>query len=348
MSTNRADLSEAMKDPVCGMAVDPATAKHVHTYSGETYYFCCKQCGEKFKASPDKYLNPGANDPSAGLTMLAMPSPASSVTVSARTKDPICGMDVNPSTARYKSDHAGKAYYFCSAHCLEKFRANPDSYLAPGPIAAPGTPLAQLAGASAKPAPQATAGNYVCPMCPEVRETKAGSCPSCGMALEPEIPAPTARVEYTCPMHPEIVRPGPGSCPICGMALEPRTATAAEEESPELRNMTRRFWGGVALTVPLLVIAMADMLPGMPVQRALPNGWLPWIELFLATPVVLWGGWPFFQRGWASIVNRSTNMFTLVAMGTGVAYGYSLIATIFPSDFSGIVPRDEWHARCVL
>jgi Cu+-exporting ATPase len=333
MSTNHADLSDAMKDPVCGMAVNPATAKHVHTHAGETYYFCCGHCVEKFKASPDKYLNPGAKGPSAGLTMLAMPNPASSVTVDARTKDPVCGMDVNPSTARYKSEHAAKAYYFCSAHCLEKFRANPDSYLAPHPIAAPSTPLAENAAAPAKAAPQPPVGNYICPMCPEVRETKPGPCPSCGMALEPEMPAPTARIEYTCPMHPEIVRPGPGSCPICGMALEPRTATAAEEESPELRNMMRRFLGGVALTVPLLVIAMADMLPGMPVQRALPHGWLPWFELFLATPVVLWGGWPFFQRGWASIVNRSTNMFTLIAMGTGVAYGYSLIATIFPSIF---------------
>jgi len=136
-------------------------------------------------------------------------------------------------------------------------------------------------------------------------------------------------------MHPEIVRPGPGSCPICGMALEPRTVTATEEENPELRDMTRRFWVSVVLTVPLLGIAMADMLPGMPVRSALPLGRLQWLELILATPVVLWGGWPFFQRGWASIVNRSTNMFTLIAMGTGVAYLYSLIATVFP----GLFPR---------
>ena len=125
----------------------------------------------------------------------------------------------------------------------------------------------------------------------------------------------------------------PGSCPICGMALEPRTVTAAAEENPELRDMTRRFWISLALTAPLLILAMIDMLPGMPVQHALPGGWLPWIELLLATPVVLWGGWPFFQRGWASIVNRSTNMFTLIAMGTGVAYVYSVIATLFPQIF---------------
>jgi Cu+-exporting ATPase len=153
------------------------------------------------------------------------------------------------------------------------------------------------------------------------------------MALEPEMPVVAMRVEYTCPMHPEIVRPRPGFCPICGMALEPRTVTATKEENPELRDMTRRFWISLALTAPLLVVAMADMLPGMPVQHALPQGRLPWLELLLATPVVLWGGWPFFQRGWASLVKRSTNMFTLIAMGTGVAYLYSLVATIFPGVF---------------
>jgi len=153
------------------------------------------------------------------------------------------------------------------------------------------------------------------------------------MALEPETPIALTRTEYTCPMHPEIVRAGPGSCPICGMALEPRTVTATEEENPDLRDMTRRFWVSAILTVPLLAIAMTDMLPGMPVQHALPGGWLAWVELALATPVVLWGGLPFFQRGWTSVVNRSTNMFTLIAMGTGVAYVFSLVATVVPAIF---------------
>ncbi len=170
-------------------------------------------------------------------------------------------------------------------------------------------------------------------MCPEVRSAKPGACPRCGMALEPEMPAAATRVEYTCPMHPEIVRPGPGNCPICGMALEPRTVTAQPEDNPELRDMTRRFWISLALTAPLLAMAMAPMLPGLTMQPLLPAGWLPWIELILATPVVLWGGAPFFQRGWASLVNRSTNMFTLIAMGTGVAYLYSLVATVFPQIF---------------
>ncbi len=153
------------------------------------------------------------------------------------------------------------------------------------------------------------------------------------MALERETPATLTRTEYTCPMHPQIVRLEPGTCPICGMALEPRTIRATEEDNPELRDMTRRLWVSTALTLPLLAIAMADMLPGMPLHQALPVGWLPWIELLLASPVVLWGGWPFFQRGWASVVNRSTNMFTLIAMGTGVAYTYSLIATVVPGVF---------------
>ena len=257
-------------------------------------------------------------------------------------KDPVCGMNVEPSTAKHKLDHAGKTYYFCCASCLEKFRARPDDYLAAASGARRGIADDQhSAGAGGKEcaaqnpqrASSATTGAYVCPMCPEVRSAKPAACPRCGMALEPEMPVAATRVEYTCPMHPEIVRPGPGSCPICGMALEPRTVTAQEEENPELRDMTRRFWVSLALTAPLLVIAMADMLPGMPVQQLLPGGWLPWIELLLATPVVLWGGWPFFQRGWTSIVNRSTNMFTLIAMGTGVAYLYSLVATVFPQIF---------------
>jgi Cu+-exporting ATPase len=174
------------------------------------------------------------------------------------------------------------------------------------------------------------------------------------MALDAETPTTPVKTEYTCPMHPQIVRAEPGVCPICGMALEPRTVTGAEEDNLELRDMTRRFWISVVLTVPLLGIAMADMLPGMPFQSALPNGWLPWLELLLATPVVLWGGWPFFQRGWVSVANRSTNMFTLIAMGTGVAYGYSLVATamssIFPTSFRemGGVPAVYFEAAAAI
>jgi Cu+-exporting ATPase len=237
-------------------------------------------------------------------------------------------MTVNPSSAKYRLDHAGNPYFFCCNNCAEKFKADPQKYLNPSP---PAAKIVQIAPATPKSFAQP--GNYVCPMCPEVQKQQPGPCPKCGMALEPEVPHAPTRSEYTCPMHPQIVRPGPGSCPICGMALEPRTISAHEEENPELHDMTRRFWISLVLTVPLMAIAMAEMLPGMPVPRALPAGWLPWIELVLATPVVVWAGWPFFQRGWASVVNRSTNMFTLIAMGTGVAYVFSLTATVFPSVF---------------
>ncbi len=171
-------------------------------------------------------------------------------------------------------------------------------------------------------------------MDPEVRESKPGACPKCGMALEPAAPAaPAVKTEYVCPMHPEVVRPEPGACPICGMALEPRTVTLEEEANPELVDMTRRFWVGVVLSVPIAFLAMSEMIPGQPLQRSFSPRLLNWLQLLLATPVVLWGGWPFFQRGWVSIVNRSLNMFTLIAIGVGTAFVYSLAATLFPDAF---------------
>jgi Cu+-exporting ATPase len=382
------------RDPVCGMNVNPTTAKHSLEYAGKTYYFCCAGCKEKFKNNAQQYLNKTAApdlDKAAGaaaLVMLGIPSvpkaPALAPTT-ALARDPVCGMNVNPATAKNALEHGGQKYYFCCAHCLEKFKAAPDQYLsksAPA-VAAPmssreehsfrggesnvqsrdlGPAPAPHAHAAAMPAPAAesrepegrspksevrgpkseaggrkpAAGSYVCPMCPEVRESKPGACPSCGMALEPEVPLAPTRTEYTCPMHPEIVRSEPGSCPICGMALEPRTVTAAQEENPELRDMTRRFWISVIFTVPLLVIAMLGMfgyrlhidlnIEGVPID-------LRWIEFLLATPVVLWCGLPFFQRFWTSLINRSPNMFTLIGLGTGVAYVYSLVAVIAPGIF---------------
>ena len=169
-------------------------------------------------------------------------------------------------------------------------------------------------------------------MCSEVRQDKPGACPSCGMSLEPESLA-VRRTEYTCPMHPEIVRSEPGSCPICGMALEPRTVTAVEEDNPELRDMSRRFWVSLMLTLPLLGVAMASMIREMAMRRILPGASLPWAEFLLATPVVLWAGWPFLQRFWSSLLNRSPNMFTLIGMGTGAAFAYSVIATVAPQLF---------------
>jgi Cu+-exporting ATPase len=168
-------------------------------------------------------------------------------------------------------------------------------------------------------------------MHPEVRQDHPGACPKCGMALEPEVPAgPTTKVEYTCPMHPEVVRDGPGSCPICGMALEPRTVTVEEAPNPELADMSRRFWVGLVLSLPAVLLAMADMVPGaarfLHPHMAVVN----WVQLALATPVVLWCGWPFFQRAWQSVVHFSPNMFTLIALGVGAAYLYSLAATVAP------------------
>jgi Cu+-exporting ATPase len=172
-----------------------------------------------------------------------------------------------------------------------------------------------------------------CPMHPEVRQTGPGACPKCGMALEPvRAPEAAVRTEYVCPMHPQIVRSAPGFCPICGMALEPRTVTG-DEENAELKDMTRRFWVSLALSVPLLAIAMGDMLPGQPLRHVLSSRLIAWLQLVLAAPVVLWGGWPFFVRGWASIVNRSLNMFTLIALGTGTAYVYSVVAAVAPEIF---------------
>jgi Cu+-exporting ATPase len=205
-------------------------------------------------------------------------------------RDPVCGMTVDPATAKYRARHGGQDFYFCAASCQARFEADPDAFLEPKP--------------------------------------HAGEPPR---AAGP--PAPPG-AEYTCPMHPEVVRPGPGTCPICGMALEPRVATAGEERNPELEDMTRRFWISLALTAPVLFLAMGEMLPLGGAGEWLTSPAAGWVQLVLATPVVLWGGWPFFERGWASLVNRSLNMFTLIAMGIGAAYAYSVLATVAP----GILP----------
>ncbi|MBZ5538429.1 MAG: cadmium-translocating P-type ATPase [Acidobacteriia bacterium] len=239
-------------------------------------------------------------------------------------------MEVNPKTAAGSYEYGGQTYFFCNPRCLERFRADPLKFLkAPAKNRSMNVPpvvvLAQPLDAESE---------YTCPMDPEVRQRGPGACPKCGMALEPlMVSAPTVRTEYVCPMHPEIVRTEPGACPICGMALEPRTVSAGEEINPELVAMRRRFWISLALTVPTLLLAMSDMIPGQPMKHAIGSRAMIWIQLALATPVVLWGGWPFFQRGWASLVNRSLNMFTLIAVGTGTAYVYSIVATLAPGIF---------------
>jgi P-type Cu+ transporter len=272
--------------------------------------------------------------------------------VSPMEKDPVCGMTVDPARAKASHEHVGKMYYFCCVGCKEKFSADPAKYLMPralvgiAPMSAHPVQIAPVAthGASqplvkteAIPgaARKVVSNEYTCPMDPEVRQQGPGDCPKCGMALEPVVAAlPVTKTEYTCPMHPEIVRDAPGSCPICGMALEPRTVSVEEEQNPELSSMTRRFWVSVALTLPILIVAMADIFPGLSalMQFASPRTW-QWLEFILATPVVLWGGWPFFVRGARSLVTRNLNMFTLIGLGTGVAYGFSVVGVVFPGIF---------------
>jgi Cu+-exporting ATPase len=247
------------------------------------------------------------------------------------TKDPVCGMEVGQDSP-FRLSHGGETYWFCSAHCQHSFEADPQRYLSPSaPQTSPGQGQDQAAGEVC--GSETCAVEYTCPMHPEIRQSTPGSCPKCGMALEPvSAPIPAAKTEYVCPMHPQIVRNEPGSCPICGMALEPRTV-ALEEENPELVDMTRRFWVSVVLAGPVFVLAMvADLAPGwLPQGLGMPA--VQWIELALATPVVLWGGWPFFVRGWQSVVTWNLNMFTLIALGVAVAWTYSVVALLFPEIF---------------
>ncbi len=245
--------------------------------------------------------------------------------------DPVCGMTVNSGTAASSYEYNRQTYYFCSSHCLSKFRENPEKFLNKSTEATVSQPTGiQRESKHALPVAQ----TYTCPMHPEVRQDKPGSCPKCGMALEPvNVTKPQQKLEYTCPMHPEIVRDAPGNCPICGMALEPRTITLGDEENHELKDMRRRFWVSVVLTIPLFVIGMSDLIPGTPLQRIVSADVLPWVQLILASPVVLGGGWPFFVRLWQSLVNRSLNMFTLIGLGVGVAYGYSVVGALFPNIF---------------
>ncbi len=300
-------LTPAVKaiDPVCGMSVDPNSAKGKAEYKGKTYHFCCPGCEAKFKADPEKYSK-GLS--AAAMVMLGSHDEHQSNVVT----DPVCGMKVEPGRAASKHEHGGQTYYFCSLSCLAEFKADPERYLHPERTTS---------------APSASKGTkYICPMDPEVVSDKPGSCPKCGMALEPELSFTPAKTKWTCPMHPEIVRDEPGACPICGMALEPMTPTA-EEDNPELRDMTRRFWIGLALSVPLLLGMIG------PVAALVPHSVMPWLELALATPVVLWCGWPFLERFWSSLVNRSPNMFTLIGLGVGAAYLYSVVAVVAPGAF---------------
>ena len=277
----------ATLDPVCGMTVDPATAKHVSTHAGQPVYFCSARCQAKFDAAPATFPFAGqqpAAEGCCGDQPAAHQQAHHEHTHHAQAqavKDPVCGMTVDPQTAKYHAEHAGQMYHFCSARCREKFVAEPSAYLQDRPAVSP----------------PATAGTI-----------------------------------YTCPMHPQIQQVGPGHCPICGMALEPMLPTLDEDDGGELAAMTRRFWWLVALTLPVFLLAMGPHLFGwhLPVPWA---GVAGWAEAVLASLVVLWGGAPFFARGWRSLRPWRPNMYTLIALGTGVAWLYSAVAFLLPGIF---------------
>ncbi|UFZ08455.1 heavy metal translocating P-type ATPase [Bradyrhizobium ontarionense] len=260
------------------MSVDPATSKHRFEHQGQTFHFCSAGCRTKFAADPAKYLAPAAA-PAAAASCCGGHDHHAHQHDETKVIDPVCGMSVDLATSKHRFDHQGHTFHFCSAGCRTKFAADPAKYL-------------------------------------EKREPP------------PEMPTGTI---YTCPMHPEIRQEGPGTCPICGMALEPEVVSLDDAPNPELADMSRRFWIGTVLAAPVVVLEMGGHIVGGHglIDPMLSN----WIQFALATPVVLWAGWPFFVRGWQSVQTRNLNMFTLIAMGTGVAYVYSVIATLAPQAF---------------
>ena len=268
--------------------------------------------------------------------------------------DPICGMKVDPAKA-LKAERDGKTHYFCSEHCREKFMAGPNRTT---PESGAGGHDC-CSGRGGKRSHQSherdphyhshhlhhhnhhqdahasapSGAKYYCPMCPGVESDKPGDCPKCGMPLEKAV-APAAELTktiYTCPMHPEVEQDHPGDCPKCGMPLEPKQVTAEDEPDEELKNMSRRFWIGLALTLPLLVLAMGHVVPGLHLEHRIPATTNNWLHFALSTPVVLWAGWPFFVRGWRSIRTWNLNMFTLIAIGVAAAYVFSAVAVIVPN-----------------
>ncbi len=240
-------------------------------------------------------------------------------------KDSVCGMTVDPATTR-SHEHAGTTYYFCSAGCHDRFAANPAKFLNPEP---------------ADERPSSAGATYTCPMHPEVEQDAPGDCPKCGMALEASGP-PKRQTQYTCPMHPEIVQEEPGDCPKCGMALEPMTVSGNEPD-PELKTMTRRLWISVPLSAAVLLLAMGEMIPGLGL-RAFFGPAFGWLQFILATPVVVYCGGFAFARGWKSVVNASPNMWTLIALGVGAAYGFSIFALLLPELLPAAFKSGAGHA----
>ena len=282
------------------MRVAPETAAACKEFGGKTYYFCGRSCAKKFRANPERYT---------------------------RTEiDPVCGMKVRADSAAGRLQHAGATYFFCSLGCRDKFAETPEKYLATKPRSTERATATQIADLRGRIAPKSV--QYVCPMDPEVHESAPGPCPVCGMALESaEISVDTDVVEYTCPMHPEIVLPEPENCPICGMALEPREV-AVKEGNAELDLMTRRFAVAVVLTLPLVVRMVLGLLSPEDFDTIMTSPFVEWIQLVLATMVVLWCGWPFLERAWNSILTFRLNMFTLIGLGVGASYLYSIVLLV--------------------
>ncbi|MBO0734493.1 MAG: YHS domain-containing protein, partial [Methylocapsa sp.] len=276
-----------IKDPVCGMSVDPAHTKESAEFCGQTYYFCCEGCKQEFLSDPGRYKGAVQKSQENGAAQGAIERHHRHEAADSQpeiAKDPVCGMSVGRSRAEHSAGHRGETYYFCSQGCKEKFLADPGRYVA-----------------AKKGAPEGPGAK----------------------AIEGAV--------YTCPMHPEIRQTGPGACPICGMALEPEMAGPEVKPNPELAYMTRRFWIALVLALPVVTLEMGGHLfnlHGLMGQKA-----SNWVQFLFATPVVLWAGWPFFERGAKSLISRNLNMFTLIAMGTGVAWSYSAIATLAPGLF---------------
>lgn len=245
--------------------------------------------------------------------------------------DPVCGMTVEADKSEYHARFEHQDFVFCSQHCMNSFKAEPARFLNQNNTAQ------SCCGHSPDKAQTseqtASTGDYICPMCEGVRQQGPGSCPKCGMALEPESPLlSTTKTQYTCPMHPEVIEDEAADCPKCGMALEPMTVEA-EEDNTELRDMSRRFWLGALLAFPVFVIAMLlDMAPEFLPSSVSTQSWY-WVEFVLATPVVLWAGWPFLVRAVQSVKTMNLNMFTLIGLGVSVAWLYSLVALLFPAIF---------------
>lgn len=277
--------------------------------------------------------------------------------------DPVCGMTVDPAQAAGRYEHKGQIYYFCAESCLNRFRSDPETALHPRPVKNPARATSRKPLPMMMPSAPPSGAGVIDPVCGMTVQpaTAAGSyeyqgttyyfcAPSClakfqqdpALYLLPPDQRPAravavpagATVEYICPMDPEVLETKPGACPICGMALEPKVVSLTEGSNPELDDMSRRFWWSLGPAAAVMMVAMSDMIPGMPVHHRFGGTLLNGAQFLLATPVVLWGGAPFFQRGWMSVINRAPNMFTLIAIGTGAAYVYSAIATLAP----GLLP----------